>query len=239
MSVAQRQAVSEADGWDAEERRAWGDGAEGARTTAKATGGISLGPAAAVSEAIAAVSALEGPKVLYCETCKASFHGNDKYQQHLAGPVHRKAVARMEANKQKAARLARHGAAAEAALGAAAWHSAQGEALQNAPTASSAVEPAEALPKHPEPRQWEPRHPLPRHGEAKQGAQHSRGRGAKGRGAAVQGTDNATSATNSGPRHEDLVAQARAGKEPLSIGGGSMRTGKQQCVASRHLVSFC
>ena len=121
--------------------------------------------------------------------------------------MHRKAGAQFEANKQNATRLARHGAAAEAALGAAAWHSVQGDACETAlvKEASSTGAPCPAA---------QPRQP-----ESRQMIRQRKGDAARGRDMKSQTKASEACHTSSRLSHEELVAQARAGKQELSIGG--------------------
>lgn len=64
-------------------------------------------------------------------TCQVTFSSTVQQQQHLAGPVHRKALQKQEAEAARQQRMAPYSHVAEAALGAAAWnttHSAGGAA---------------------------------------------------------------------------------------------------------------
>lgn len=125
----------------------------------------------------------------------------------MAGPVHRKAVALLEANKQKASRLARHGAAAEAALGAAAWHSAQGDACETTTGKLNSGTGPKCLAA--QQRCLEPRQPA-----QQRKSQVYAGRDTTSQAKGVEGCP-----SSSGLSHEELVAQARAGKQELSIRG--------------------
>ncbi|KAK9866198.1 hypothetical protein WJX84_003166 [Apatococcus fuscideae] len=86
-----------------------------------ATGGLRLGPAAAALAAVADASSLQGPTILRCEPCQATFATEAMLQQHNEGPTHRKTLARLQAQQEKKRRMGHHSGAAEAALAAAAW----------------------------------------------------------------------------------------------------------------------
>ncbi|GMH41925.1 hypothetical protein BSKO_09844 [Bryopsis sp. KO-2023] len=112
----QLQAESEEGQWETQASEK-GDATKKPRTGARATGGIALGPAGGAS-----VTQLPPPKIFNCEICNATFRSEVQHRQHLHGPVHRKAVAKLEALRRNDPH-ARHGAAAEAALQAAHWQS--------------------------------------------------------------------------------------------------------------------
>ncbi|KAK9836881.1 hypothetical protein WJX74_010329 [Apatococcus lobatus] len=92
----------------------------------KATGGVHLGPGSAAFAAVADVAALEGPAILRCLPCQATFSTEAQLQQHNEGPTHRKALARIQAAQEKKRRMGQNSGAAEAALAAAAWAGAAG-----------------------------------------------------------------------------------------------------------------
>ena len=65
------------------------------------------------------------------DACQVTFSSTVQQQQHLAGPVYRKALQKQEAEAARQQRMAPYSHVAEAALGAAAWnttHSAGGVA---------------------------------------------------------------------------------------------------------------
>ncbi|GLI66153.1 hypothetical protein VaNZ11_009834 [Volvox africanus] len=65
-------------------------------------------------------------EVFRCELCNASFPSQAQHQQHLAGPVHRKALDKLSEQQLTAQRRAVYQDMTESALGAAAWASAHG-----------------------------------------------------------------------------------------------------------------
>ncbi|KAL3153238.1 hypothetical protein ABBQ38_011591 [Trebouxia sp. C0009 RCD-2024] len=98
-------------------------GSSGARND---TGGVQLGSAAAnISHA-----AVPEPRVLRCTLCQAAFKNVAEEQQHIAGPAHRKALARQQSEKEQKARLARGRDAADSAVAAAQWSAPAGRPSQ-------------------------------------------------------------------------------------------------------------
>lgn len=68
-----------------------------------------------------AAAALAPQQPLRCELCNASFVTDAQLQQHLDGPVHKKAVEADAKERARIAHLSQHGARAQDALEAARW----------------------------------------------------------------------------------------------------------------------
>ncbi|KAK9836199.1 hypothetical protein WJX81_008172 [Elliptochloris bilobata] len=199
---------------------------------AKSTGGVSLGPAAAASSAVALAAALEGPRILHCDLCQANFRGEALLRQHLEGPAHRKAEARAEALRLRNERLGHNRGAAEAAVAAAAWANGAGAAGDPATSPMPQAGGPAAQGAAPAAASWRPP-PAAQHagrdGERHRGGEGN-GRGGSGRGgrggrsSALAAEREAAAAAGAAPRaaqvsHGELVARARRSGEPLSLGG--------------------
>lgn len=68
-----------------------------------------------------AAAALAPQPVQRCELCQASFVTEAQLQQHLEGPVHKKAVEKAAKEAAKLQHINQHSAVAQDALAAAAW----------------------------------------------------------------------------------------------------------------------
>ncbi|KAK9824594.1 hypothetical protein WJX72_011561 [[Myrmecia] bisecta] len=182
------------------------------RQPANATGGVALGAAAAATAAVAQASALEGPRILRCDACKATFRSEAQLQQHIEGPTHRKTMARLAAESQKNERLGAHRGAAEAAVAAASWSAGAGSlgSAGGAARPASGVAGGQAQAAH-----------QPRSSNSQPGLQAPNARHAPGRGQKQGPVPHQAPAPPAKPHlsHADLVAQARRSDEPLSIGG--------------------
>ena len=71
--------------------------------------------------AVMAAAALAPQPVQRCELCQASFVIEAQLQQHLEGPVHKKAVEKAAREAAKQQHINQHAAVAQEALAAAAW----------------------------------------------------------------------------------------------------------------------
>ncbi|MEW5304005.1 MAG: hypothetical protein WDW38_003195 [Sanguina aurantia] len=148
--------------------------------------------------AITAAAALHVPDLFRCELCQASFTSEPQHQQHLAGPVHRKAEEKVAAERARRERLGRYGDVADAAVAAANWqggHVSQGLGLQ---------------PQH------NPTPPSANPGRSTGGSQQQRPNPNK-RGS--HGAAGQAATGKAGLSHTQLVAAAHASEEQLSING--------------------
>jgi hypothetical protein len=68
-----------------------------------------------------AAAALAPKPVQHCQLCQASFVTEAQLQQHLDGPVHKKAVEKAAREAAKLQHINEHSAVAQEALAAAAW----------------------------------------------------------------------------------------------------------------------
>lgn len=70
---------------------------------------------------MAAAASLQGPVLQPCALCQVTFTSEAQLQQHLTGPVHKKALEKLRVEKLRQERLERYGGVAQAAMEAAAW----------------------------------------------------------------------------------------------------------------------
>jgi len=84
-------------------------------------------PSAAAALAAIAAAGHDAPPPARCELCAVNLASEAELAQHVAGPVHRKALDRAAAQRLRDEQLARYGNMAESALASAAAMSAYGE----------------------------------------------------------------------------------------------------------------
>ncbi|GAX74701.1 hypothetical protein CEUSTIGMA_g2149.t1 [Chlamydomonas eustigma] len=157
--------------------------------------------AVAALAAISAASAYQGQvPTINCDVCKATFSSEALYKQHVAGPVHRKAIEKQQADLVRIQHMSVYQDAAQAALGAAAWTSTHGGGATN----SSGLAPAKRTSVQ-----------AIRGGSQK--ASISQPKIPMRQGAETQATQ--VTKKEAMPSHAELVAMARADEGPLSIGG--------------------
>lgn len=156
--------------------------------------------------AVMAAAALTPQPVSRCELCQASFVTEAQLQQHLDGPVHRKAVEKAAKEAARLAHLSQHSAVAQDALAAAAW-------LGGGSSRSTAGGGHHTRPQ--QSQQQQQQHPQgDQQGKQQQqhkGRQQGRGPG-PGRGPAASREEQLT--------HEQVLAAAKHDSGPLSIDGG-------------------
>ncbi|KAG2498472.1 hypothetical protein HYH03_003725 [Edaphochlamys debaryana] len=160
---------------------------------------------------MSAALASRAVEVFRCDLCQATFPSQAQYQQHVAGPVHRKAVEKQTQEALAAQRRAPYQAMMESALGAASWGSGH-DAGRPHPTQRPGAPP-------PAPAAGGPG------GGGGGGGGRGGGRGGRdaGRGAG-RGRGPQADGAPAGPRtdvlsHEDLVKAATKTDEPLTIDG--------------------
>ncbi|CAL8472153.1 g11695 [Coccomyxa elongata] len=208
------------------------------RIPENATGGVALGPASAASAAVERAAALGGPRMLRCDLCQANFSGDALYQQHLNGPIHKKALAKEEARRLRDLQMGASRGAAESAMAAAAWAndgslSARGAGSRPLPTRPAAQPQSldEASSSGLPPQQAPPGSGGGYHHAGSTGvpgrltpAASGPGRGLKGRGRGAGGRGEDAAAAEEARRaaqisHAELVARAQKDSGPISIGG--------------------
>ncbi|BDA47403.1 hypothetical protein COCOBI_10-2510 [Coccomyxa sp. Obi] len=207
------------------------------RIPENATGGVALGPASAASAAVERAAALGGPRMLRCDLCQANFSGDALYQQHLNGPIHKKALAKEEARRLRDLQMGASRGAAESAMAAAAWAndgslSARGAGSRPLPTRPAAQPQSldeassSGLPPQQAPGSGGGYHHAGSTGVPGRLAPAAAGpgRGPKGRGRGAGGRGEDAAAAEEARRaaqisHAELVARAQKDSGPLSIGG--------------------
>jgi hypothetical protein len=171
-------------------------------------------PLEAAQKAYAAAmeaSAMAAPPVIHCDLCEVSFTAEAAYQQHIAGPVHRKKV---EARDRAAAgqRSAQQNEAAAAALQAAAW--------QDAGNHNRLMGGGQGRP----PRQQAGGREGGGQQAQGQGGQQGQG-GGRGRGRGGFRPPEPVVQRPQGISHEQMLRQLQADNDPLSIDGERCATG--------------
>eukprot|EP00884_Botryococcus_braunii_P010245 jgi/Botrbrau1/19221/Bobra.0077s0121.1 len=214
----QRMRNAEADGADPYAKpRGW--------EPSNATGGVRLGPAAAATAAIALADALEGPELMHCHLCQVSFRREAEMQQHVEGPIHRKAVARLEKRRQEEEARGAMSGVAEAALAAAAWANdgklgsgrvdgTAAAAAGGGPGSGRGGGPSGGTVSLAAPFQW---------GQAGKDGGRGRGRGGRAGEGGEEGRGRGRGIKPPPPpperTHQDVLAEMRRTAEPLNIGG--------------------
>ncbi|GIL62819.1 hypothetical protein Vafri_16971 [Volvox africanus] len=127
QSREQRRIAEKAQRYEAAEAAGEYGAYEGPPAKRAALGGGGAGHSAALVK-LSEISALVNrpAEVFRCELCNANFPSQAQHQQHLAGPVHRKALDKLAEQQLTAQRRAVYQDMTESALGAAAWASAHG-----------------------------------------------------------------------------------------------------------------
>jgi hypothetical protein len=167
--------------------------------------------------AVMAAAALAPQPVQRCELCQASFVTEAQLQQHLEGPVHKKAVEKAAKEAAKLHHINQHSAVAQEALAAAAWLS--GSKTGAGATAGA----AQQRPQHHHHQQQQP-----------QARQQQRQQQHKGR-----GHDRGQQGGTGGVReeqltHEEVLAAAKHDNGPLTLDG---ECDVQRCYGVRVLPS--
>lgn len=157
--------------------------------------------------AVMAAAALTPQPVQRCELCQAAFVTEAQLQQHLDGPVHKKAVEKAAREAAKQQHINQHSAVAQEALAAAAWLGG-GSAGSSAASAHSH--------RHPQSQQQQQSV-----GHAKQQQQ----------GKKRDGRQRGPSTREEPLTHEQVLAAAKHDSGPLSLDGAFQHTGWRQLAA--------
>ncbi|GFR43798.1 hypothetical protein Agub_g4847, partial [Astrephomene gubernaculifera] len=177
--------------------------------------GNAAGSAVARLSEISAALASRPAETFRCDLCQAVFPSEAPYQQHLAGPVHRRAVERQREAQLAAQRRAVYQDMTESALGAAAWAAGHGNTA-----ATTRPTPQQQHQAQQQQQQQQPPGAMAGRGGGRGGGRDAGRGGGRGRGSdATAAIGGASGRRGDVLSHEELVAAATRSDEPLTIGG--------------------